>query len=119
MRTEDAMRLLEEANESLRKTIQQLITAPHRTADCYAGLRQAARVVEDVRNHFSISPQSTSLVPVVRAVLASAARTQSLLDSAASFYCGLVSVKLPDPVPYTSEGQIHRSTSGGRLQLEA
>lgn len=119
MRTEEAIRRLEEADESLRKTIQQLIAAPDSTQDCYAGLKHAARMVEDVRKRFSISRHTTPLLPKVRAVLASAKRAQLLLDSATSFYCGLVSVKLPDPVAYTSDGHMSRSSCGGGLQLEA
>jgi hypothetical protein len=119
MKTEEAARRLEEAGESLRNAIEQLIAAPHRTQDCYAGLRHAAGVLEDVRNRFSISPQTKSLMPKVRSLMESAVRAQSLLDSAASFYCGLVSVTLPGPASYTSDGGIHRVTTGGGLQLEA
>jgi hypothetical protein len=86
-------------------------------------LRQAARLLEEIRLAAVSQPPSRALAAALRDLAPRAARAGELLDSAAAFYRGWLQVS-PAPVEdYTPEGAwaspAFRSSAGGGLSIEA
>jgi hypothetical protein len=86
-------------------------------------LREAARLLEGIRQTAASGPLSPALGAALRDLTPRATRAGQLLDSAAAFYRGWLQVTPALPEDYTPEGAWApapgRSSAGGNLSLEA
>jgi hypothetical protein len=86
-------------------------------------LREAARLLEEIRRTAASQPVSPALAAAVRELAPRAARAGELLDSAAAFYRGWWQVSPAPGEDYTPEGAwasaASRSRVSGNLSIEA
>jgi hypothetical protein len=86
-------------------------------------LREAARLLEGIRQTAASGPISPALAAALRELTPRATRAGELLDSAAAFYRGWLQVTPALPEDYTPEGAwapaASRSSPSGNLSLEA
>jgi hypothetical protein len=85
-------------------------------------LREAARLLEGIRQTAASEPVSPALETALRELTPRATRAGELLDSAAAFYRGWLQVTPALPEDYTPEGVWApggRSNASGNLSLEA
>jgi hypothetical protein len=119
MATEQVRKSLENADESLRRAIAQLVEMRFGVPQCAGALDNA---MENLRSALAVTVpalERDTLKPIVQSIRSHAVRVHALLDSAAAFYCGWTSVVPAGPETYAPDGQLLRDGGGGRLMMNA
>jgi hypothetical protein len=119
MDTEQVRQSLENADESLRRAIAQLVEMRFGVPRCAGALDDAVENLRAALTAASAEPARDTLKPIVQSIRAHAARVQALLDSAAAFYCGWTAAVPAGPDTYAPDGQLLRDSGGGRVMMNA
>ncbi|HEX7361707.1 MAG TPA: hypothetical protein VF283_14555 [Bryobacteraceae bacterium] len=116
MNLEEARRLLDRAEASLRDAAGDLIQFPLEPARACSALERAERAVTAVRRDWQ--PANRELADACRRLVREAARISRLLDSAAVFSCQSFAVRAGGSNSYTPAGELQAAAQAEHLVFQ-